>query len=574
MYKNCERSGIQIRRKEIIALIFIILAEILFISINIGYLSNLYKDGTRKSLKENVFIISNLIKEYDKNSYQQIFENSDIRFNIIAIDGRVIYDSRKFNQEKELENHGNRKEVVEAKSLKSGFDIRKSSISDETMAYYAEIQTNKEGEKVIIRVSKDYREVRTTLKIIFFMELLFFTFLNMIIHFFYKNYLKRDMYKKIETIENYLKEKTDGKNLYFEKDPWILNLWDVVQKWQYQNLENIYKLDREKRILNQIIGSVDSSLVLFDEKLRVIVKNNKLDHLFEKGRENYLDLVKDIEIIDLLKRCYNQKKNLKCEIYIPRVKRYFSVNIKYLEEDNRYLLTIKDVTQSRGMIEVQKTFISNVSHELKTPLTNIKGYVIALEDAPEPLKKQFVKTIKNNIDKLENIIIDFLNITKIENSNLLHIEKIEVERLKKELETMLSERIKTSEAKIVYSFNLLDKEKKIKVDLEKLLTILKNLVENAIIYKSDKIPEIEISIIETRNKYKIGVKDNGLGIAPDEIGKVFERFYRVDKARTSNKAGTGLGLAIVKELVEKCGGKIELISKEGKGSIFIFTILK
>ncbi len=574
MYKNCERSGIQIRRKEIIALIFIILAEILFISINIGYLSNLYKDGTRKSLKENVFIISNLIKEYDKNSYQQIFENSDIRFNIIAIDGRVIYDSRKFNQEKELENHGNRKEVVEAKSLKSGFDIRKSSISDETMAYYAEIQTNKEGEKVIIRVSKDYREVRTTLKIIFFMELLFFTFLNMIIHFFYKNYLKRDMYKKIETIENYLKEKTDGKNLYFEKDPWILNLWDVVQKWQYQNLENIYKLDREKRILNQIIGSVDSSLVLFDEKLRVIVKNNKLDHLFEKGRENYLDLVKDIEIIDLLKRCYNQKKNLKCEIYIPRVKRYFSVNIKYLEEDNRYLLTIKDVTQSRGMIEVQKTFISNVSHELKTPLTNIKGYVIALEDAPEPLKKQFVKTIKNNIDKLENIIIDFLNITKIENSNLLHIEKIEVERLKKELETMLSERIKTSEAKIVYSFNLLDKERKIKVDLEKLLTILKNLVENAIIYKSDKIPEIEISIIETRNKYKIGVKDNGLGIAPDEIGKVFERFYRVDKARTSNKAGTGLGLAIVKELVEKCGGKIELISKEGKGSIFIFTILK
>nr|WP_307775877.1 ATP-binding protein [uncultured Cetobacterium sp.] len=546
----------------------------MFISINIGYLSNLYKDGTRKSLKENVFIISNLIKEYDKNSYQQIFENSDIRFNIIAIDGRVIYDSRKFNQEKELENHGNRKEVVEAKSLKSGFDIRKSSISDETMAYYAEIQTNKEGEKVIIRVSKDYREVRTTLKIIFFMELLFFTFLNMIIHFFYKNYLKRDMYKKIETIENYLKEKTDGKNLYFEKDPWILNLWDVVQKWQYQNLENIYKLDREKRILNQIIGSVDSSLVLFDEKLRVIVKNNKLDHLFEKGRENYLDLVKDIEIIDLLKRCYNQKKNLKCEIYIPRVKRYFSVNIKYLEEDNRYLLTIKDVTQSRGMIEVQKTFISNVSHELKTPLTNIKGYVIALEDAPEPLKKQFVKTIKNNIDKLENIIIDFLNITKIENSNLLHIEKIEVERLKKELETMLSERIKTSEAKIVYSFNLLDKEKKIKVDLEKLLTILKNLVENAIIYKSDKIPEIEISIIETRNKYKIGVKDNGLGIAPDEIGKVFERFYRVDKARTSNKAGTGLGLAIVKELVEKCGGKIELISKEGKGSIFIFTILK
>lgn len=74
--------------------------------------------------------------------------------------------------------------------------------------------------------------------------------------------------------------------------------------------------------------------------------------------------------------------------------------------------------------------------------------------------------------------------------------------------------------------------------------------------------------------YKIGVKDNGVGISPEDVEKIFERFYRVDKARTSNKAGTGLGLSIVKELVERCGGKVDVISKEGKGTIFIFTILK
>ena len=541
---------------------------------NISFLSHLYKDGVRNSLKENVFIISNLIKEYDKEEYQQIFKNSDMRFNIISLDGKVIYDSRKYNEEEQLENHSRRKEVLEVKDTGTGFDIRKSSISDETMAYYAVKRVNKEGERVVVRVSKNYGDTLRMLKIILLAELLFFTFLNFTIHGFYKKYLKRDLYRKIEVIEDFLKEKGNGENLYFEKDPWILNLWDIVQKWQKQNLENIINLNREKRILHQIISSIDSSICLFDEKLELIIKNNRFNYLYEKDKLSYLNLIKDIEIIDVVKKALKEKQNQKAEIYILRLKRYFSVSVKYLDQDERYLLSVKDITQTKGMLEVQKTFISNVSHELKTPLTNIKGYVIALEDAPDPLRGQFIKTIKNNIDKLENIIIDFLNISKIESSNIVNIEKVPVSRLKAELHAILNERIKNSGANISYSLNLLNKENELKIDFEKVLTILKNLVENAIIYKGNLIPEIEISIIETKNRYKIGVKDNGVGIAPEDVEKIFERFYRVDKARTSNKAGTGLGLSIVKELVERCGGKVDVISKEGKGTIFIFTILK
>lgn len=548
--------------------------EIIFVITNISFLSHLYRDGVRNSLKENVFIISNLIKEYDKKDYQQIFENSDMRFNIISLDGKVIYDSRKYNEEGKLENHSNRKEVVEVRDTGTGFDIRKSSISDETMAYYAVKRINKEGERVVVRVSKNYGDTLRMLKIILIAELLFFTFLNFTIHAFYKKYLKRDLYRKIEVIEDFLKEKGNGENLYFEKDPWILNLWDIVQKWQKQNLENIVSLNREKRILHQIITSIDSSICLFDEKLQLIIKNSRFNYLYEKDKLSYLNLIKDMEIIDIIKKATREKQNQKAEVYILRLKRYFSVNVKYLEQDERYLLSVKDITQTKGMIEVQKTFISNVSHELKTPLTNIKGYVIALEDAPDPLRGQFIKTIRNNIDKLENIIIDFLNISKIESSNIVNIEKIPVNRLKTELHAILNERIKTSGADITYNLNLLNKENELKIDFEKILTILKNLVENAIIYRGNTTPEIEISIIETKNRYKIGVKDNGVGIAPEEVEKIFERFYRVDKARTSNKAGTGLGLSIVKELVERCGGKVDVISKEGKGTIFIFTILK
>ncbi|MGL5279026.1 MAG: sensor histidine kinase [Cetobacterium sp.] len=548
--------------------------EIIFVITNISFLSHLYKDGVKNSLKENIFIISNLIKEYDKKDYQQIFENSDMRFNIIGLNGKVIYDSRKYNEEGKLENHSNRREVLEVKNTGIGFDIRKSSISDETMAYYAVERTNKEGEKVVVRVSKNYGDTLKMLNIILVAELLFFTFLNFIIHAFYKKYLKRDLYRRIEVIEDFLKEKGSGENLYFEKDPWILNLWDIVQKWQKQNLENIVNLNREKRILHQIITSIDSSICLFDENLQLIIKNSRFNYLYEKDKLSYLNLIKDIEIIDIVKKSVREKQNQKSEVYILRLKRYFSVNVKFLDQDQRYLLSIKDITQTKGMIEIQKTFISNVSHELKTPLTNIKGYVIALEDAPEPLRVQFIKTIKNNIDKLENIIADFLNISKIESSNIVNIEKIPIARLKTELHAILNERIKTSEANITYNLNLLNKEGELKIDFEKVLTILKNLVENAIIYRGDLKPEIEISIIETKSMYKIGVKDNGVGISSEDVEKIFERFYRVDKARTSNKAGTGLGLSIVKELVERCGGKVDVISKEGKGTIFIFTISK
>jgi len=125
VYKNSERSRVQIRRKEIIALFFIVMVEIIFVITNISFLSHLYKDGVKNSLKENVFIISNLIKEYDKKDYQQIFENSDMRFNIIGLNGKVIYDSRKYNEEGKLENHGNRREVLEVKNAGIGFDVRK-----------------------------------------------------------------------------------------------------------------------------------------------------------------------------------------------------------------------------------------------------------------------------------------------------------------------------------------------------------------------------------------------------------------------------------------------------------------
>lgn len=404
-------------------------------------------------------------------------------------------------------------------------------------------------------------------------ESIFFMFLNFILYLIYQKFIKKNINDKIKKIETYLKYESWIDDSEFNEYQPIDNLWKTIKNYKKEGDNQIKNLILDKEMLYQMLESFENSVCLFNKNFELIIKNNRFNYLYENEKIS-LNFIKDKELLSVIKNVIENKESLQKDIYIERLKKYFSIYIIYLKEYKRYFLSIKDITQTKGFLEVQKRFISNISHELKTPLTNIKGYVIALEDADKDIRDRFINIIQKNIDKLENIIVDFLNISRIESNNIVKIENISIENLKSELYLILKERIVKSKATIKYNFNLLNNKFIIQIDFEKILMILKNLVENAIIYSGEKQPEIEISIIETKNRYKIGVKDNGIGINRDKYNKIFERFYRIDRARTSNRAGTGLGLAIVKELVELCGGKIKIISKEKKGSIFIFTILK
>ena len=163
---------------------------------------------------------------------------------------------------------------------------------------------------------------------------------------------------------------------------------------------------------------------------------------------------------------------------------------------------------------------------------------------------------------------------EIENSNLVNISQVAVEKIKKELLEILSGKINEKGAKVDFLFNLTDGRDYLKVDSEKIFMILKNLIENGIIYNKNSEPEVIVKVDEKGDRYNISVEDNGIGIPIYEQDKIFERFYRIDKARTSNLGGTGLGLSIVKTLIEKCGGGLVIDSIEGKGTIFSFYILK
>lgn len=553
----------------------ILILEGIFIGINSKILSNLYQERAKQILKEDTILVKLVAEGNPRTKYQELFSNNALRFTLVDLTGRVVFDSKKTEEEeKKMENHLQREEIQEAIEKKESFKIRYSKTFDTEMAYYAVYVKNSMGEEYILRTASDYSEELLQIKEFLFVQILFFLILNYAIHFFYKNYIKRDFYTKIKRMRKFLESGELEKINYSKDEYWLFEFWDILKDWQGKNLENISRLENERRILSEVLHSVDLFIGLLDSNGKFIVKNTSLKYIVDPYEEQYLEAIKFLELINPIKNGLITKKDYREDIYIQSLKKYFLFTMKYLEFSNRYIITIKDITNTKEAVEVQKTFINNVSHELKTPLTNIKGYLIALEDAPETMRKKFLNTIKTNVERLENIVLDFLNISKIENSNLINISQVGVEKLKKELLDILAGKINEKKAQVEFMIELTDRRDYLKVDSEKLSMILKNLIENGIVYNKNLQPKVTIKIIEKGDRYNIEVEDNGIGIPIYEQDKIFERFYRIDKARTSNLGGTGLGLSIVKTLVEKCGGGLSIDSIEGKGTVFSFYISK
>lgn len=553
----------------------ILILEGIFVGINSKLLSNLYQERAKQILKEDTILVKLVAEGNPRTRYQELFSNNNLRFTLVDLNGKVVFDSKKTEEEeKRMENHLQREEIQEAIDKKESFVIRYSETFDTVMAYYAVFVKNSIGEEYILRTASDYSKELLQIKEFLLIQVVFFLILNYAIHFFYKHYIKRDFYTKIKTMKRFLENGQTEKINYSKDEYWLFEFWDILKIWQNKNLKNISRLERERRILSEVLHSVDTFIGLLDIEGNFIMKNTSLKYIVDPYEGAYLKCIKYLELINLIKNSMITKKECREEIYIQNLKKYFLLTMRYLKFSNRFIITIKDITSTKEAVEVQRTFINNVSHELKTPLTNIKGYLIALEDAPESMRIRFLKTIKSNVERLENIVLDFLNISKIENSNLIHISQVGISKLEKELKEILAGKISEKNAKLKFEFYLTDGRDYLKVDSEKFSMILKNLIENGIVYNKNSQPEVKVKIFEKGDRYEISVEDNGIGISIYEQDKIFERFYRVDKARTTNLGGTGLGLSIVKTLIEKCGGGLTLDSKEGIGSTFSFYILK
>ncbi len=528
---------------------------------------------TKKNLQDQALLAEDYIIKNGIESLKEFSEKLKNRVTVINATGKVLYDSRKEGAEEELDSHRYRDELKNSFEGKEGFAVRFSRTLNKELVYYSLPIRNQK----IIRVALDYRLVREKVEKSVKNTVLFFILLNLTLFLLYKFYLMNYYKGKIISMKNALNNDGEVVEIYLEDDQTLKSFWGVVKKWQERNLENIKKIEEETEKLKEIISAIDMSIVVINGNDEILLKNNEAEKSIMNAnisKNMYYEKINYIEIIKFFNKLKDEQDTIKEQIYISESKKYYFAYGKYLRSRDLYLVAVKDITKDKELDEIQRRFITNISHELKTPLTNIKGYIVAMaQEEEQELKNRFLDIIEKNIEKIENMIKDFLNISKAENMKVLNIYPVNIHDITEAIQKSLAVLIEEKQAQLIFQLDIQDKNNYINVDKEKIVLILKNLIENSIIY-SEKLPKVIIRIEENDIEYKFGVEDNGIGIPKDSLSNIFERFYRVDNARTSNMAGTGLGLSIVEEVVKNYQGTIHVDSKEGIGTKLNFTVPK
>jgi two-component system phosphate regulon sensor histidine kinase PhoR len=244
-----------------------------------------------------------------------------------------------------------------------------------------------------------------------------------------------------------------------------------------------------------------------------------------------------------------------------------------MEGNAGIVIVFHDITRLKQLENVRKEFVANVSHELRTPLSIIKGYVETLLDEQPPdeeTTRQFLQTIQRHSHRLEALIADLLSISAMESQQArLNFEPVS---MRAAAQSVLDELARQAqERSVTVSVKIPEQLPAVRADAQRLHQVLFNLLDNAIKY-THAGGHVTVAASEKDGVIETVVADDGPGIAPEHLPHVFERFYRVDKARSRQLGGTGLGLSIVKHIVQSHGGRAWAESQIDKGSTFYFTL--
>ncbi len=342
--------------------------------------------------------------------------------------------------------------------------------------------------------------------------------------------------------------------------------------------KQVVELQNEKRQLMTILNGMIEGVLVTNPLGEIVLINPALRSMLDLTEEplgkTILECLRNAAIHNSVEMVLQERKPKEEEIsvLVGQEERNVVVHTAPLGADSGSVSVFYDVTNIRRLENVRKEFVANVSHELKTPLTCITGYAETLKHGAlddRPAAERFIDKIESNAAQLRNLVEDILRLSEIESGRL---EMILVPTdLRKSVETVLEGFSDLVKAKKMTCEDRVPASTVVKADTQVLRQILVNLIENAIKYTPEG-GRVVVSAEAGGEFCRVTVKDSGIGISEMDLPRVFERFYRVDKARSRQTEGTGLGLAIVKHFVQAHGGEVGVKSEVGKGSEFWFTI--
>jgi two-component system phosphate regulon sensor histidine kinase PhoR len=330
-----------------------------------------------------------------------------------------------------------------------------------------------------------------------------------------------------------------------------------------------------------LFNSMIEGLLLLDRTQKIYLANRAFKNLFglkiELRGKTILEALRLHELDDLVKRVEAEGQVFDHELKLPDLsERWLRVNAAVISnsagEREGTILVFHDLTRLKQLERTREEFVANVSHELRTPLSLIKGYVETLLDGARnnpDVAERFLKIIERNTNRLDLLIQDLLTISALESGRMkLTLRPVDLRLLVDKVFTDLHSKAENKKIGLVNELAGLSAG----ADADRLDQVLANLVDNAIKYgQANGSVRVGGKKLDD-GRLEISVQDDGPGIPPEALDRVFERFYRVDKARSRDQGGTGLGLSIVKHIVQAHGGEVWAKSELGKGATFFFTL--
>lgn len=373
-------------------------------------------------------------------------------------------------------------------------------------------------------------------------------------------------------------------NTYGKKaDDEIGILADTFSYMSGELIKNIREMDGEKTKLSAILENLTDGVIAFDTDGKILHINPVAANMLSIAEPSLVDfntLMSDVGINLQLGDIMYLKKRQTVEhtitLHNQVIKAFFAVFTQTVEKTTKKIggivVALQDITKLQRLDDARREFVANVSHELRTPITTIKTYSETMLDSKEEgdPDAHFLSTINSEADRMTRIIKDLLTLSKLDHGkDTLKKTRIDLREMLDNIVEKMGMAAKKQDHTL--TFVATTELPTVMGDRDQLERVFTNLINNALKYTPDG-GVIEVFAGHLYNEVYVKVKDNGIGIPKKDLARIFERFYRVDKARTRAAGGTGLGLAIAKEIVEAHGGKIQITSEPEVGTEVMLTL--
>lgn len=581
-----------------ITLIFTVIIAIILFGVFL-YLNKGLRQDTYQRIETNLIKQTKLSKTYLEESSakrihgykldkvaDKISSDLGLRVTIIGLDGTVYGDS-KLNGNKlfELENHLHRPEVQQA--LKTGFgESRRFSHTLQQNMLYVATTYGKDSTQGVIRLSIPLSEIKLVSNRL--EQMLAISFLIAFIFAIIFSFLASKLISKpIRNISEAAQDIAHGnfsKKIHVSSNDEIGDLSMAFNYMSEQIKLRLEELALSRSRLESVFLSMLEGVMVVDSNGEILLMNRALrDILLVKDKpigKKPIEVIRNIEIQNITDAVLKLQRSIETReisILIPKEK-ILLVHATPVMRDSGpegAVLVFHDITDLRRLEKIRQDFVANVSHELRTPISSIKGYAETLLDGALEDKenaKDFLKIIYSDTDRLARLVEDILDLSKIESGKFDMIFK--PCNIKPLIERVIFSLDKQAKDKLISIKIDVDKDLPfVYVDEARIAQVLLNLIDNAIKYNK-KNGTVTVSAKDRDKFIQIDVADTGVGISEKDLHRLFERFYRVDKARSRQLGGTGLGLSIVKHIVSAHHGEVSVKSVLGQGSTFSFTIPK